>query len=220
MKLLKMNRKFVLFISLGAFFGGWASGMAAPLPKELSELETAYSKHKTIEAKFTQTTETKLTGTEKKTSGVLTLQAPGRFRWETLVPDKNLLVSNGKKFWFYTPPFSQGDKGQVIVRKTAEIQSELATTLLSGSFSKLKKVSIEKKSKFDFILKPEKGTAGSVTQIQLHLSFSGDKIERVILQHDNGNTADVSLSEIQFETPVPEGFFDFVTPPMTDVIVN
>src|SRR5690606_25392652 len=124
--------------------------------------EKKYVQAKTLEADFTQKDEVKMTGTTKQSSGVLMIRHPNQFRWETLKPDKNLLVSDGRKFWFYTPPFEAGERGQVIEKKTAEVQSELANALLAGAFSKIRGVEIEKVSPTRFRLFPDEGVAGTL----------------------------------------------------------
>lgn len=40
-------------------------------------------------------------------SGVVDIARPSLFRWETLVPDENLLVSDGQSLWYYSPFIEQ-----------------------------------------------------------------------------------------------------------------
>ncbi|MFV0448727.1 MAG: outer membrane lipoprotein chaperone LolA [Vibrio sp.] len=40
-------------------------------------------------------------------SGLVDIARPSLFRWETLEPDENLLVSDGKSLWYYSPFIEQ-----------------------------------------------------------------------------------------------------------------
>jgi outer membrane lipoprotein carrier protein len=191
---------------------------AASIPQELLAVEKRYVAAKTLEANFTQLDEIKLTGSTKNASGVLMIRHPNQFRWETLKPDKNLLVTNGQKFWFYTPPFEAGERGQVIEKRTNEVQSELANHVLSGSFSKIKGVEIQKISSTRFKLLPSEGVAGTVKTAELEINPKSNTIERLVLEHQGGNRTEIKLTEIQLAKKLNDGYFRFVTPPGTDII--
>lgn len=194
-----------------------ASALAAT-PKALLDIEKKYVAAKTLEAKFNQTNWVAMTGAKKDSSGVITIEHPGKFRWETLNPDKNLLVTDGKKFWFYTPPFEQGDRGQVIEKKTSEVQSELANLLLSGAFSKVKDLKIEKVSEKIYRLTPKENSAGSVKVAQIEIDPRKSLIQKIHLEHEGGNKVDIELKDIKLGQKYDSAFFRFVTPSNTDVI--
>ncbi|MCG6282869.1 outer membrane lipoprotein chaperone LolA, partial [Vibrio diabolicus] len=40
-------------------------------------------------------------------NGVVDIARPSLFRWETLAPDENLLVSDGQSLWYYSPFIEQ-----------------------------------------------------------------------------------------------------------------
>lgn len=191
---------------------------AVRLPEELAAIEKKYLNAKTLEADFKQNDDVKLTGTKKESSGVLMIRHPNQFRWETLKPDKNLLVSDGKKFWFYTPPFEAGERGQVIERKTTEVQSELANALLSGAFSKIRGLEVKKLSATRFKLIPSEGIAGTVKTAEIEIDPKKSVIEKLYLEHTGGNKTEISLSNVKLSAKMSDAFFKFSTPPGTDVI--
>lgn len=194
------------------------SAKKSGVPEELLAIEKKYLAAKTLEADFTQHDEVKLTGAKKNSAGVLMIRHPDQFRWETLKPDKNLLVSDGRKFWFYTPPFEAGERGQVIERKTTEVQSELANAILAGAFSKVKGVAITKVSATKFRLVPEVGVAGSVKSAELEIDPAKNVIQKLSLEHAGGNKTEISLGNVRLAGKMSDSFFSFVTPPATDVI--
>lgn len=188
------------------------------VPAELLAIEKKYLNAKTLEADFSQKDEVKLTGMTKDASGILMIRHPNQFRWETLKPDKNLLVSNGKKFWFYTPPFEAGERGQVIEKKTNEVQSDLANHVLSGAFSKIQGVEIQRISATRFKLVPAAGVAGTVKTAELEIDPKNNLIQQLTLEHAGGNRTQIRLSNIKFAGKMNDGYFRFVTPPGTDVL--
>lgn len=188
------------------------------VPAELLAIEKKYLNAKTLEADFTQKDDVKLTGTTKEASGILMIRHPNQFRWETLKPDKNLLVSNGKKFWFYTPPFEAGERGQVIEKKTSEVQSDLANHVLSGAFSKIQGVQIQRISATHFRLVPAEGVAGSVKTAELDIDPKNNVIEKLTLEHAGGNKTQIKLSNVKFAGKLNDAYFKFVTPPGTDIL--
>ncbi|MBC7385613.1 MAG: outer membrane lipoprotein chaperone LolA [Cryobacterium sp.] len=188
------------------------------VPDELAVIERKYVAAKTLQADFAQKDDIKLTGTQKVASGVLMIRHPNQFRWETLKPDKNLLVSDGSKFWFYTPPFEAGERGQVIERKTSEVQSELANHVLSGAFSKMHGVEITKLSSRRFKLIPAEGVAGTVKSAEIEIDPAKGVIEKLTLEHTGGNHSAITLSNVTLGSKMADAFFHFATPPATDVI--
>ncbi|MBC7691898.1 MAG: outer membrane lipoprotein chaperone LolA [Methylotenera sp.] len=189
---------------------------AVPLPPILAEIEAKYVKGSTLSARFNQVNEIASTKQKKTSAGVLLIKHPNQLRWETLTPDKNLLVSDGKTFWFYTPPFEAGERGQVIERRSSEVQSRLANLLLSGSFSSTQDMKLDQKSPTEFVLTPNKGTAGSVTLAQFQIDLDKKVIQKVSLEYEGGNHSEITLSEIEIGKALDPRYFSFVTPPETD----
>lgn len=99
---------------------GGSPAATSRLPKILQEVEAKYSKSATLQAEFTQVNDIAALKTKKTSSGHIMIKRPDKLRWETTKPDMNLLVSDGHHFWFYTPPFDEGEHGQVIEKKAAK----------------------------------------------------------------------------------------------------
>jgi outer membrane lipoprotein carrier protein len=188
------------------------------LPKLLQEVEKKYKAAGTLSAKFEQTNLVKAFNREQKSSGVIWVKPPGQFRWQTYQPDPNLLVSDGKRFWFYTPPFDEGERGQVIIRESTEVQPQLATTLLSGSFSMADELTVEEKEDSRFNLIPKPGTAGDIARAEIQVDPKKKIIKEVFLEHHSGNTSRIVLNEIQLGVKAEDQLFRFQAPKNTDVI--
>jgi outer membrane lipoprotein carrier protein len=194
---------------------------AAPtqaLPQLLQEVEKLYTKSQTLSADFTQVTDDAILGQKKKSSGKIFVKRPSQVRWETTIPDPSLFVSNGKMSWFYSPPFDEGERGQVIERKSSEVQSKLANALLSGSFSIAKDMKITAQGQSHFMLIPKPGSAGTVTQANIEIHPEKKLIQKVTLEHKGGNKSEISLNNIQLGIPLGGDLFVFHPPKNTDIV--
>lgn len=190
------------------------------LPPILQEVEKKYGEASTLTADFTQVNESVTMKTKKKSSGVILFKRPDKIRWETYSPDKSLLISDGKRFWFYTPPFEEGENGQVIERKSSEIKSKLAHALLSGSFSAARDMKIESLPNSEFKLIPKPGTAGTVSEARILIDPEKKLIQKVTLEHQDGNRSEITLDRIELGKPLGEQLFFFEAPPNTDRITQ
>ena len=188
------------------------------LPDLLQKVQETYRKQGGVEATFDQVTDVKSTRQSKKAQGKIWIKRPNQLRWETLNPDPNILVSDGKTFWFYTPPFEKGERGQVIIKKTKQVQTQFLNALLSGSFDFGKETQIEELGRGRFMLKPKNGTAGDVETAEISIGVTSAKIESVVLTHSSGNRTEIKLQNIQLKSKLDEKLFRFVPDRNTDRI--
>lgn len=191
------------------------------LPPELQEIEERYANAGTVEAQFEQVTESAHLKQKKKSSGLIQLKIPAKIRWETTAPDKSLLVSDGNRFWFYTPPFDEEEDGQLIERKGSDVRSKMATALMSASFSKAQKkhgLKIIRGGPSRFTLIPRKGSAGTVVEAKIELDPGEKIIRKIFLFHSDGNIAEITLTKVELGKPLEESLFTFSPPPHTQLV--
>ena len=186
------------------------------LPPILKEVESKYAKGGTLFAHFEQVNESAAMKTKKKSSGEIVIKRPDKIRWQTTNPDANLLVSDGKHAWFYTPPFDPSEHGQYSEYPASRIQSKLASALLSGEFSSTKDLKIKSVSDHEFVLTPKAGTAGTVVEARIEIDPKSKTITRVQLSHSDGNSSDIHLSDIKLGDRFGDDIFVFKAPPNTD----
>ena len=190
------------------------------LPPILKEVEANYAKAGTLFARFEQVNESAALKTKKKSTGEIVIKRPNKLRWQTTAPDANLLVSDGKRAWFYTPPFDPSEHGQYSEYPAARIQSKLANSLLSGEFSSNRDLKIQAISDHEFVLTPKSGTAGTVTEARVEIDPAKKTITRVQLVHNDGNRSDIHLAEIKLGEKFGDDVFVFRAPPNTDRVDN
>lgn len=197
------------------------ASVAVSLPPLLREVEAKYSQAQTLTADFTETSQVAALKQTKKSSGSLQFKRPGKVHWETKTPDKNLLIGDGKKFWYYTPPFDPTDSGQYMEKDASKVQTKLAQVLLSASFSSdaaMRAMQIKQVSPTEFALIPRKGTAGSVREARIKIDPAQKLITEVDLTHRGGNKSQIVLSKIELGKPLDESLFHFTPPPNTEKI--
>lgn len=191
------------------------------IPKLLKEVENHYSQSATLSANFVQIIEdASFSKKKKKSSGKIFFKRPSKVRWEVTQPETSLLVSNGQKYLYYTPPFDSDEKGQLLEKKSSEVQSKLAESLLAGSFSMKQIKKIEQKSPISFQLIPQPKMAGTVIRATIEVDPDQKLIRKVILEHQGGNHSELTLSQIELGPLLSDSLFEFIPPPNTDVIKN
>ncbi|OIZ94410.1 hypothetical protein A1D18_06130 [Candidatus Rickettsiella isopodorum] len=82
----------------------------------------------TFRADFTQTVMNARGQILQQVSGKMTIQRPGRFRWEVIRPNRQLLVADGQRIWFYDI-----DLQQITIQKQKSVDADSPAALLSDS---------------------------------------------------------------------------------------
>lgn len=191
---------------------------SSEVPLILKKVESHYKKAGTLTAKFTQVT-TSLAMKQKKTSqGEILFSLPNKIRWETTHPDRSLLITNGRKIWHYTPPFDEGENGQLIEKRVTPIQSRLAQLFISAAFSQAKGLLFREEEAGYFVLSPKSGKMAGITRAKIHVNASEKLIDMVQFEHEGGNKTEISLSNIELGNKLESSIFKFVVPANTDVI--
>lgn len=82
----------------------------------------------TSRANFTQTVMNSRGQILQQVSGKMTIQRPGRFRWEVMQPNRQLLIADGHRIWFYDL-----DLQQITIQKQKTADTDSPAALLSDA---------------------------------------------------------------------------------------
>jgi outer membrane lipoprotein carrier protein len=122
-----------LCLLIAPMMPGWAAPAEFDAPrsaqtsgKAVEFLRRFVRETRSLEADFTQTTRQGARPPQQAT-GHLALQKPGRFRWEVMLPARQLIVGDGKKVWLFDE-----DLNQVTVKKMDAAISSAPAALLAG----------------------------------------------------------------------------------------
>lgn len=169
-----------------------------------------------MKANFTQTVTTTRGKVTQKSFGKMTMQRPGKFRWDVVKPIPQLIIANGNKLWIYDP-----DLEQLTIRGLNQAAGESPALLLSHDNSKLEssyEIQTIAKNTPDwkwFSLKPKhKGDMFEMIQ----LGFKQRQIQEMRLQDNLGHTTMIQFQNIQMNSAVAASSFNFQPSAKIDVI--
>ena len=147
-------------------------------------------------------------------SGSMALARPGRFRWQTQSPMKQLVLADGKRLWIYDVELEQ-----VTVKKQAKGLGGTAALFLSGYGDTVTRdftVTMTKlgdKETFDLHSKSSKANFSRVK-----LVFVGAELRGIELFDPLGQDTDVELHRIKTNPTLASATFVFKTPSGVDVV--
>jgi len=192
---------FLLVFTSSAF----ADSAADQLVKILGGLQT-------LQANFSQNVLDGRGNVLQRTTGEMTMQRPGKFRWEVVKPSKQLLIADGQQIWFYDVGLQQ-----VTVQKQPTTQGNSPAALLSGSPQVLAQnftiTQVANDQTFKLVPKESSGLFRSV-----ELKFDNNKLQTMRLVDNLGQVTVVTFSQVQNNPALNSGLFRFVPPKGVDVV--
>ncbi|HRK02094.1 MAG TPA: outer membrane lipoprotein carrier protein LolA [Oligoflexia bacterium] len=198
--------------------------------KIISEMQSKYRTVRTLSANFVQNQFSAMDAPDHKiipsVGNIFIERDPKldllKFRWQTISPNPALAVSNGRKFWAYTPPFRDGENGQVQIRKASDMKSSTLADLLLANRPLQKSFDIEpldckNQNHACFSLVPKKAS-GDLDRAELHIERRTKLVYKVNLINIVGNRTELELKNIQLNPKLGKALFEFKVPPKTEVI--
>ena len=203
----------------------FAAPVAASAQQATSSLVKQLAGLQRLTADFEQSTKTTNNKTVQKKGltaqhmnqtfkGVMKVERPGKFYWETTSPAKQTIVTTGKVVWIYDPDLQQA------VRQSLDDQvANTPALLLSGNTNQIMdayRVTQPDRTKLYYTLYPKQddGAFQSLT-----ISFGANKAPTLmVLQDSLGQTTYVRFSNIKVNPAIPASVFNFEPPKGTDII--
>src|SRR5690606_23928117 len=146
--------------------------------------------------------------------GVMKVERPGKFYWETSSPSKQTIATTGKTVWIYDPDLQQA------VRQSLDEQvANTPALLLSGNTNQIMqsyRVTQPNKGKTYYTLYPKQkdGAFQSLT-----ISFGANKAPSLMILEDSlGQTTNVKFSNVKVNAGILDSTFNFTPPKGTDII--
>ena len=151
-------------------------------------------------------------------SGSIFVKRPGMMRWEYDKPDRQTIITDGKKLWIYKP-----DDNQVMIGKAPSFFGDgKGAGFLSDMKLIREKFTVyfeKEKSDHDYVIKllPKEQTIG-IAKIYLAISKTTFKIKKIITQNEYDDENVIELVNSKFNLNLDESLFSFIVPDGTDVI--
>ncbi len=201
---------------IAALFGALALLRApASLASPTTEVEKYLNGLASWSADFKQTIDDGHGKVVRSAAGKLSLQKPGKFRWDYSEPSEQLILADGKQIWFYDKDLQQAN-----VRNMDANLANTPAVLLSGSGSLT--------SQFDVTaLPPSEGLEwyqlipkNPETDFQLvRIGFrSGGELATMFLADKLNQVTQLTFSNSKRNAKFAPDLFTFVPPPGVDVI--
>lgn len=201
-------QKIILFM-FSMLLGGFVYAQSAvdALDKQLSSTQS-------FQAQFVQTTQSAQFGNQI-TQGEMTLQRPGKFRWQINKPDQQLLISDGKQLWIYDK-----DLEQVIVQPVNQRLDETPALLLAGKVESIQQFfnvtqfsSTKPGQWYELKSLDQEGLVDKVI-----LNFDNNTIQSMQIFDNLGQRTHITFSQIKTNPKLPSNYFTFTPPQGVEVI--
>ncbi|HEV2614411.1 MAG TPA: outer membrane lipoprotein chaperone LolA [Gammaproteobacteria bacterium] len=207
-----MQVKKIIVGFLIGFLGCSYLNTALADPTASANLTQLLQNLKTFTADFSQVIQDNHGNALQESSGRVALERPGHFRWNTLKPNQQLIVADGKYIWIYDK-----DLQEVQQKKQTE-DTQSPALLLSDSVVHLtKRFSVTSPDKNDFKLVPVKKDLFQ----SVELIFNSQGTLTTMTLHDNlGQTTQIQFTHTATNQSLPSNLFKFTPPKNTDVITG
>lgn len=152
----------------------------------------------------------------QESSGTLSIERPGKFRWDYDTPYQQQIVGDGKKVWIYDVELQQ-----VTVRRMTGALGNTPALLLAGKAG-LKPnftiINLERQGKLDWVKMVPKIRDGGFEDIRV--GFENGVIRILELVDGFGQTTRITLSDASENKKIDAKRFVFVPPKGVDVITE
>lgn len=171
---------------------------------------------KSIHSTFRQWVQDSKQASLQDVTGIMWVQKPGQFRWDTNNPYPQSIIANGEYIWIYDEDLEQATQ-----QKVDKHVGNTPALLLSGDPSKLAdSFSIsaylyDDTKEWRFDLKP-KGE-DSLFEL-LRVNFKNGKLLDMYLEDALGQTTKIEFSNIALNRTIEESIFTFNPPASVDII--
>lgn len=181
----------------------------------MDRLQAFFNEKGAMRAQFVQTVQGAAFAQPEQSSGILTMQRPGKFRWDYQKPYQQQIVADGKNLWIFDV-----DLEQVVVKPLDEALGDTPALLLSGDGSVSERFDIkELDGREDDLLWVQLTPRQEDTGFQaVRLGFGKQYLLAMELVDGFGQTTTLTFSEVEMDISLPADTFHFVPPEGVDVI--
>ena len=208
--------KMVLFLLF--YMGSFSFALYASQVSADNELTQLLDNIHTMQATFEQSL-TSEHGTQigNKVTGKVAIERPGKFRWEIIKPDEQLIIVNNNRMLIYDASLAQLTKRSIDINR-----SNNPAMLLSSSVTSLKQHFQTVKLKangsnlwFKLIPKTLKNEEVSYNWLKIH--FLDGQLKTMYIFDNMGQTSVIKFNNQIINTKISSQKFTFTPPSNTDV---
>ena len=200
----------LLTLMLGCYTGSALAATSAA--QQLSFVLKQYSSYSADFSQLTFDAQHRLT---QRSHGNMQLKKPGLFRWETVSPNHQIVINDGKWLWVYDVDLAQ------VTKKSAAPKGQVdPARLLAGGVADLNahfKVSlvVASNQRKTFSLTPLQQKSGFT---RIDITFNHYQLTQLEMLNDLGQTSVFNFSKIQLNPKLKPTYFEFKPPAGVDVL--
>jgi outer membrane lipoprotein carrier protein len=179
-----------------------------------TSLERFFNDVHTYSARFQQVVLDEGLNTLQESSGSLSIERPGKFRWDYDTPYQQQIVGDGSKVWVYDVELQQ-----VTVRRMTGALGNTPALLLAGKAGLKRNFDVTDlghQGKLDWVKMVPKIRDGGFEDIRI--GFENGAIRSLELVDGFGQTTRITLSDANENKKIDPKRFSFVPPKGVDVI--
>ncbi len=207
-------------ITLGALllaFGLSQAGAQTNAPVTLEQISGAMGRAQTVFTRFVQERHLSLFNESLRSEGFLCFQKPGRIRWETTVPYKSILVSDGSsvaQFEWTDEKWKKLDLGlgDALQNVVSQIASVMDGRYASGGRDYTATVTNNADEVVITLIPQNETVRKMMAAIEVHLAADLKQTRRVVLRENGGDYTDIQFSEQLVNLKLPPKTFDLNAP--------
>ncbi len=189
----------------------------------VSRIQKKYETTRKLQADFKQANHLRSLGRVTRSSGRFYLDKPGKIRADYLEPEKQLVVSNGKRIWIYTPRLKQvivSDLGEAVrapvpllfLAGKGNLRRDFRVTLLDEGVPPRKGGVWRAGQPHRLLLKPRRPGPG-FREMWIEADSESYQITGIEYSDVLGNKTRIFFSRLREGITVSPGLFEFDIPP-------
>lgn len=177
----------------------------ASVSTDATLLKEKLAKFKQINAEFSQVVTNPEGEVLNESWGQLTISRPGKFRWKVITPEEELIVSDGKTMWLYSPFIEQ-----VTLINLSDAIEGTPFVLLSGANEKQWQNYLVTRDNNQFTVKDSDAQVHNNTFV-FEFNAAGN-ISRFVVIEEQGQRSEFKLSHKPLAQKIETGYFNFQIP--------
>lgn len=182
---------------------------AHAISKEATQLKDKLSVFNQVHASFVQRVLSNEGKLLNESTGEMTISRPGKFHWQVVTPEEELIVSDGNTIWYYSPFIEQ-----VTLINFADAINDTPFALIAGANDDQWSNYVVKKQGDEF-------TVTNPTQVQsTTFVFNFDQknnINKFVVIEEQGQRSEFELTHKALPSEHNESIFDFQIPAGVEV---
>ncbi len=197
-----------------------ASGQPAPsLNAIIDGVDRTYARMKDFSADFVQLEQNSL-NRKQQGAGHLYLMRPRMARYEYKTPEEQLFVSDGKMAYFYVPADKQVRQGAVkdTMDDRIPLMFLIGRSNLRGEFTSFEQLPVRPVVAGAVVVRMVPRRKTDLSELVAEIDPQSFLIRRLVLGHQDGSRSELTFSNIQVNTGLKAGLFNFVPPAGVQVL--